>query len=87
MIWALVALAVLLSPLWLLWPLYIYVIKYEGGQHPERKAAYYAAALIDVVLNFTVLALYVWSYPRGKAEITFTKHIARLRITGSGWAM
>ena len=85
MLWTVVAVLALLSPIWLLWPLYIYAIKFEDGQHPGRKAIYYVTAIIDIIMNWSVLILYLLDVPRGKAEGTFTKHIARLRATDTGW--
>lgn len=40
-------------------------------------------ALADIALNYTVLALYTWDWPR-KGEYTFSKRLDRL-IMQDGW--
>lgn len=78
----------------LLWPLvwlplillavYPLAIQYErGGWWHLLLPVYLAAGLLDVLLNYTVLALYTWDWPRA-GEYTFSKCLSRL-IRSKGW--
>lgn len=68
----------------LLWPLYLIGIQYE------RKGVFYLlfpitliAAIIDIVLNYTELALLTWDWPKS-GEYTFSTRLERL-IHSDGW--
>lgn len=63
---------------------YPLVIQYErGGWWKLLMPFTLAVALVDVWLNFTTFALYLWSAP-GKKEITFSQHLERL-VFDTGW--
>lgn len=82
MIW-LSFLLLLLLPLVLLL-VYPLAIQYErGGACRLLLPLYLAAGLVDVVLNYTTLALCTWDFPRA-GEYTFSKRLSRL-VRSSGW--
>lgn len=63
---------------------YPIVIQYErGGWWKLLMPFTLVVALVDVWLNFTTFALYLWSAP-GKKEITFSQHLERL-VFDAGW--
>lgn len=63
----------------LLWPLYIIGIQYErGGWWRVLLPVTLAAAILDVVLNYTELALLTWDMPR-HGEYTFSMRLGRLQ--------
>ena len=68
----------------ILWPLYILGIQYErGGWWRLVLPVALAAALLDVALNYTELALLTWDYPRA-GEYTFSQRLQRLQ-SAQGW--
>lgn len=70
------ALVLLLLPL--LWMLYALGIQYQrGGWWRLCLVAAVPALVLNVVLNYTVLALLTWDWPR-KGEYTFSKRLERL---------
>ena len=76
------AAAVLSIPL--LWVLYVIGIQYQrGGWWRVCLVAALPGIVLNVVLNFTVLALITWDWPR-KGEWTFSQRLERL-IAGTGW--
>lgn len=67
----------IISPL-LLWLAYIPAIQYKRGDWWRLMYPWtLVVALADIILNYTVLALYTWDFPR-KGEITFSKRLDRL---------
>lgn len=83
-------LLVALSPLWLLYPLYLLGIQWERARKGGWHRLWYLvlpftarAFVVDVALNYTLLAIYLRSWPR-KGEFTFTKHLERL-LLDPGW--
>ena len=63
----------------LLWPLYIIGIQYErGGWWRVILPITLVAAILDVVLNYTELALLTWDRPRA-GEYTFSMRLERLQ--------
>jgi hypothetical protein len=63
----------------LLLPLYFIAIQYErGGSWRWLKLFGFAALIIDVILNFTELAILTLDIPK-KGEWTFSKRLTRLQ--------
>jgi hypothetical protein len=63
---------------------YPVAIQYErGGWWKLLMPFTLIAALVDVWLNFTTFALYLWSAP-GRKEYTFSQHLERL-VFDTGW--
>lgn len=64
-------------------PLYSLWVQHErGGLWRHLKWVAIVAGPVDVVLNYTELALLTWDWPR-KEEYTFSKRLSRLsRLTG-----
>lgn len=74
--------AVLSIPL--LWVLYVIGIQYQrGGWWRVCLVAALPAIVLNVLMNFTVLALITWDWPR-KGEWTFSNRLSRL-ILDTGW--
>lgn len=66
----------------LLWPLYIVGIQYErGGWWRVLLPVTLVAAALDVILNYTELALLTWDKPR-HGEYTFSMRLERLQRRG-----
>ena len=75
------AIAIMASPL-ILWLLYIPAIQFKrGGWWLLLYPFTFIVALLDILLNYTVLALYTWDWPR-RGEITFSKRLDRLILLG-----
>lgn len=71
--------------LFVLWPLYIIGVQYERGGWWRLVAPITLIALaLDVLLNFTELALLMWDWPRDRYELTFSNRLKRLVLDG-GW--
>jgi hypothetical protein len=63
----------------LLLPLYFIAIQYErGGSWRWLKLFGFAALIIDVILNFTELAILTLDFPKW-GEWTFSKRLSRLQ--------
>ncbi|MEY2688890.1 MAG: hypothetical protein RL375_3088 [Pseudomonadota bacterium] len=79
--------AALLSPalaLLLLWLLYVVGIQYQrGGWWRFLVLVALPALLLNVILNYTVLALLTWDWPQ-RGEWTFSKRLERL-VLAPGW--
>lgn len=79
--------AVLLSPLLILlvlWLLYVVGIQYQrGGWWRVCVVAAVPAVVLNVALNYTLLALLLWDWPR-KGERTFSQRLERL-VLDPGW--
>jgi hypothetical protein len=91
---SLLALAFLLSPQWLLFApvwvplllltLYAVGIQYErGGNWRVLVPLAYDAAALDILLNYTLFALYFLDRPR-HGEITLSQRLPRLNLL-AGW--
>lgn len=77
-------LALLISSPLLLWLAYIPAIQFRrGGWWRLMYPFTFAVARADIILNYTVLALYTWDWPR-KGEYTFSKRLDRLTML-DGW--
>ncbi|MHB0965558.1 MAG: hypothetical protein ACYC36_03800 [Bellilinea sp.] len=75
--------SLLLAPV-LLAILYPLAIQYErGGRWKWIYPLTLIALVLDVISNYTSLALYTWDFPK-KGEYTFTKRLNRLRLD-AGW--
>lgn len=71
--------------LFVLWPLYIIGVQYERGGWCRVVAPVTLIALVlDVLLNFTELALITWDRPRDEHELTFSNRLKRL-VKDGGW--
>jgi len=76
--------AALLLSIPLLWVLYAIGIQYQrGGWWRVCLVAALPAVVLNVVLNYTLLALITWDFPR-KGEYTFSQRLARL-VNSVGW--
>lgn len=65
-------------------PLYALWVQHERGGHWRHlKWLALVAGPIDVVLNYSELALLTWDWPRS-GEYTFSKRLSRLTRT-AGW--
>ncbi len=68
----------------LLWVLYAVGIQYQrGGWWRLLLVAALPALVLNILLNYTLLALLTWDWPT-KGEWTFSKRLPRL-IAGTGW--
>lgn len=68
----------------LLWVLYVIGIQYQrGGWWRICLVAALPAILLNVLMNFTVLAVLTWDWPR-KGEWTFSQRLSRL-VLETGW--
>ena len=68
----------------LLWALYAIGIQYQrGGWWRVCLAAALPAMVLNVLLNYTLLALLTWDWPR-KGEWTFSTRLRRL-VNAPGW--
>lgn len=66
--------------LFVLWPLYIIGIQYErGGWWKLVCPITFIALVLDIILNYTELALLTLDFPKSK-EYTFTKRLRRLKL-------
>ena len=75
-----------LAAIFTLWVLFVFAMAIQRArQEGKLKLTLYLmaapvvlyAACLDVFLNYTVLALLTWDFPR-KGEITFSKRLGRL---------
>lgn len=72
--------------LYALWPLYVFAMAMARA-HGEKRVTKFAWALaipvvlsaitLDIILNYTLLALLTWDFPR-KGEWTFSQRLSRL---------
>ena len=90
MTWLLLWLPLILLTWLLLWLPLILLAVYPAAIQFERGGwwrllfwLYYPAAVLDVLLNYTVLALYTWDFPRA-GEYTFSRRLSRLLLR-SDW--
>ena len=68
----------------LLWVLFVIGIQYQrGGWWRVCLVAALPALVLNVLLNYTLLALISWDWPR-KGEYTFSKRLERL-VLAPGW--
>lgn len=87
-----ISIAVIMVPLYLLW-LYYLVCMAIARAHIDGKMNYWlwilaapavgVAIALDVALNYSLLALLTFDFPR-KGEWTFSQRLSRL-IHGGGW--
>jgi hypothetical protein len=78
MSWLLYILAVLVPPFVALWLRYIVAINYErGGLWRILVPLAIRTAVLDIALNYTLFALFMWDKPRN-GEHTISKHLERL---------
>lgn len=76
--------AALLLSIPLLWVLYLVGIQYQrGGWWRVCLVAALPALILNVVMNYTVLAVLTWDWPK-KGEWTFSKRLGRL-VLDTGW--
>lgn len=69
----------LLYPPLILLAVYPLAIQYErGGWWHWLFWLYFPAGLLDVLLNYTTLALYTWDFPKA-GEYTFSRRLSRLQ--------
>lgn len=71
----------------LLWPLYIIGIQYKrGGIWSMVLPITFVTFVLDVILNYTELALVTWDFPK-KEEHTFSQRLLRLNRDNKwrGW--
>lgn len=62
-----------------LWPVYIVAVQYLRGGWWRLLAPFtFVALVLDVVLNYTELALLTWDWPRDRYEVTFSNRLKRL---------
>ncbi len=66
--------------------LFPYAIKYKHGpEYANRKWLAVIVAVLDVIANYTELALLTWDFPKwGSSEVTFSMRMPRL-LKGNGW--
>lgn len=65
--------------LFILWPLYLVGIQYfRGGLWRVFAPITLFGGFIDIILNYTELALLTWDFPK-KNEVTFSKRLKRLQ--------
>ncbi|MEO8021066.1 hypothetical protein [Polaromonas sp.] len=81
-------LAVILSPLWLLYPLYLIGIQALYAKRGGWWRLFYVflpftktAFVLDVAMNYTLLAAYTWDWPQ-PGEYTFSQRLQRLLYAG-----
>lgn len=68
----------------LLWVLFVVGIQYQrGGVWRVCLVAALPALVLNVLLNYSLLALISWDWPR-KGEYTFSKRLERL-VLAPGW--
>lgn len=71
-------LALLIASPLILWLAYIPAIQFRrGGWWRLMYPFTFVVALADIIINYTVLALYTWDWPR-RGEYTFSKRLDRL---------
>jgi hypothetical protein len=76
--------AAVVVPILVLWIGYVIGIKYErGGWWRLLLLVAGPAAVLDIILNYTVLALLTLDFPR-PGEYTFSKRVERL-VLDEGW--
>lgn len=76
--------AALLLSIPLLWVLYVIGIQYQrGGWWRVCLLAALPALILNVLMNFTVLAVLTWDRPK-RGEWTFSQRLGRL-ILDTGW--
>lgn len=69
-----------LATIVLMWLLYAVGIQYiRGGWWRILAPVTFIAAVLDVVLNYTLFAVMTWDFPR-KGELTFSQRLGRLVI-------
>lgn len=62
-----------------LWPLYLVGVQaMRGGWWYLLVPVALVALILDVVLNYTELALITWDFPRDMYELTFSNRLKRL---------
>ena len=92
MTYALYFIAGILALLNTLFVLYVFSMNVQRVQETHRMTAWHwllagayviLAIALDVVLNYTVLALMTWDFPKAK-EYTFSQRLNRL-VKDTGW--